>query len=97
MYEKKLMWDREFQDWWSQVGWPQGMSFSLDDMDFDEIADLREASGDIIEAPLLPLRDVVMFPRMVTPLFIGRDRYRITPSSEDRGHCRIEAFRFEVR
>jgi len=74
MYEKKQMWDREFQDWWSQVGWPQSMSFSLDDMDFDEIADLREASGDVIEAPLLPLRDVVMFPRMVTPLFIGRDR-----------------------
>jgi len=74
MYEKRPMWDREFQDWWSQVGWPQGMSFSLDDMDFDEIADLREASGDVIEAPLLPLRDVVMFPRMVNPLFIGRDR-----------------------
>jgi ATP-dependent Lon protease len=74
MYEKKQMWDREFQDWWSQVGWPPGLSFSLDDMDFDETADLREASGDIIEAPLLPLRDVVMFPRMVTPLFIGRDR-----------------------
>jgi ATP-dependent Lon protease len=74
MYEKKQMWDREFQDWWSQVGWPQNMSFSLDDVDFDQIADLREASGDVIEAPLLPLRDVVMFPRMVTPLFIGRDR-----------------------
>jgi ATP-dependent Lon protease len=73
MYEKK-MWDREFQDWWSQVGWPQSMSFSLDDMGFDEIADLREGSGDVIEAPLLPLRDVVMFPRMVAPLFIGRDR-----------------------
>jgi ATP-dependent Lon protease len=74
MYEKRPVWDREFQDWWSQVGWPQGMSFSLDDMDFDEIADLRETTGDIIEAPLLPLRDVVMFPRMVNPLFIGRDR-----------------------
>jgi ATP-dependent Lon protease len=74
MYEKRPMWDREFQDWWSQAGWPQGMSFSLDDMDFGEIEDMREASTDIIEAPLLPLRDVVMFPRMVTPLFIGRDR-----------------------
>jgi ATP-dependent Lon protease len=73
MYEKR-MWDREFQDWWSQVGWPQGMSFSLDDVDFEEIADLQESSGDVIEAPLLPLRDVVMFPRMVAPLFIGRDR-----------------------
>ncbi|GAG36780.1 unnamed protein product, partial [marine sediment metagenome] len=29
---------------------------------------------EVIEAPLLPLRDMVMFPRMVTPLFVGRDR-----------------------
>jgi ATP-dependent Lon protease len=74
MYEKSPMWDREFQDWWAQVGWPQGLSFSLDDIDFDEIEDLRRAPGEVIEAPLLPLRDVVMFPRMVAPLFIGRDR-----------------------
>ncbi|MFB0545307.1 MAG: LON peptidase substrate-binding domain-containing protein, partial [Anaerolineae bacterium] len=26
------------------------------------------------EYPLLPLRDTVVFPRMVTPLFVGRDR-----------------------
>jgi ATP-dependent Lon protease len=74
MYEKNPMWDKEFQDWWTQVGWPQGLSFSLDDIDFDEIEDLHRTSGEIIEAPLLPLRDVVMFPRMVAPLFIGRDR-----------------------
>jgi ATP-dependent Lon protease len=29
---------------------------------------------DIIERPLLPVRDTVLFPRMVTPLFVGRDR-----------------------
>lgn len=29
---------------------------------------------DIIELPLLPLRDVVVFPHMVIPLFVGRDR-----------------------
>jgi len=62
-----------FQDWWSQMGWPQGMPFSLDDMDFEEKG-LHESQGEVIEAPLLPLRDMVMFPRMVTPLFVGRDR-----------------------
>ncbi|MBN1887487.1 MAG: endopeptidase La [Thermoflexales bacterium] len=29
---------------------------------------------DLIECPILPVRDIVLFPRMVTPLFIGRDR-----------------------
>jgi len=67
------MWDREFQDWWSQMGWPQGLPFSLDDVDFDEEG-LHQSPGEAIEAPLLPLRDMVMFPRIVTPLFVGRDR-----------------------
>jgi ATP-dependent Lon protease len=69
------MQSREFQDWWSQMGWSQGMPFSLEDIDFDDEI-LRESSDGIIEAPLLPLRDLVMFPRMVTPLFVGRDRSR---------------------
>jgi len=54
------------------MGWPQGIPFSLDDMDFGTKS-LHEASGETIEAPLLPLRDMVMFPRMITPLFVGRD------------------------
>jgi len=68
-----MMWDRMFQDWWSQMGWSQGIPFSLDDMELGE-EDLHESPGGVIEAPLLPLRDMVMFPRMVTPLFVGRDR-----------------------
>ena len=27
-----------------------------------------------IERPLLPLRDIVVFPHMVIPLFVGRDK-----------------------
>ena len=53
------------------------MPFSPDDLDFDDFEDvepLRESPDGVIEAPLLPLRDMVMFPRMVTPLFVGRDR-----------------------
>ena len=30
--------------------------------------------NDIKDIPLLPLRDVVIFPSVVTPLFVGRDK-----------------------
>jgi ATP-dependent Lon protease len=33
-----------------------------------------KSSQDIIELPLLPLRDVVVYPHMVIPLFVGRDK-----------------------
>jgi len=77
MWEESMMWNQMFQDWWSQMEWSQGMPYVLDDVvDFEEEVerDMHESPGDIIEAPLLPLRDMVMFPRMVTPLFVGRDR-----------------------
>ena len=32
------------------------------------------AMSDILDAPLLPARDTVLFPHMVAPLFLGRDR-----------------------
>ena len=32
------------------------------------------ASNDISELPVLPLRDVVVYPHMVIPLFVGRDK-----------------------
>jgi ATP-dependent Lon protease len=51
------------------------MQFPFDGEDFELAGEgLRETPGRVIEAPLLPLRDMVMFPRMVTPLFVGRDR-----------------------
>ena len=28
----------------------------------------------IVNLPLLPLRDIVVFPSMVIPLFVGRDK-----------------------
>ena len=33
-----------------------------------------EQTTEIIELPLLPLRDVVVFPHMVIPLFVGREK-----------------------
>ncbi len=43
----------------------------------DELYDVPDAEIDddgLVELPLLPLRDLVMFPHMVTPLFVGRER-----------------------
>ncbi len=39
-----------------------------------EIPDAEPDNDGLIELPLLPLRDLVMFPQMVTPLFVGRER-----------------------
>jgi ATP-dependent Lon protease len=55
------------------MGWVQEIPFSLDDLDFDIGEEQMRLDG-VIEAPLLPLRDLVMFPRMVTPLFVTRER-----------------------
>ncbi len=67
-----MIWDKMLYDRWSQMGWFQDMPFSLDDVNFAE-DEIQEPSGEAIEAPLLPLRDMVMFPHMITPLFVGRD------------------------
>ena len=32
------------------------------------------SSSSVIELPLLPLRDVVVYPHMVLPLFVGREK-----------------------
>ncbi|MEM7800341.1 MAG: endopeptidase La, partial [Chloroflexota bacterium] len=44
-----------------------------DDDELDDDTLLLE-EGDIIECPYLPLRDLVLYPQMVMPLFVGRDR-----------------------
>lgn len=43
----------------------------------EELYDVAEAEPDddgLIELPVLALRDMVMFPHMVTPLFVGREK-----------------------
>ncbi len=43
------------------------------DIDTSEL-EIMNAESNVLEYPLLPIRDTVMFPYMVTPLFVGRDR-----------------------
>ena len=45
---------------------------------FEDEFEADDADGDaedtVLECPFLPLRDMVLFPQMVMPLFVGRDR-----------------------
>ena len=69
-----MSWDPEWGEWWMQMGWPQPSPFPLfDEFEFEDAGPSEEAGG-ILEGPLLPLRDLVFFPRMVSPLVVGRDR-----------------------
>ncbi len=43
-------------------------------VDFSELKEAEPDADGLIEAPMIPLRDMVVFPNMVTPLFIGRSR-----------------------
>jgi ATP-dependent Lon protease len=40
----------------------------------NEKKDDKEQGGGVVRMPLLPLRDIVVFPHMVVPLFVGRQR-----------------------
>jgi ATP-dependent Lon protease len=41
--------------------------------DFYNVHDAEPDNTGLIEAALIPLRDLVVYPNMVTPLFVGRD------------------------
>ena len=46
----------------------------LHDSDFEQEAEEREKDVEIPEEiPVLPVRDIVVFPYMILPLFVGRD------------------------
>jgi ATP-dependent Lon protease len=42
-------------------------------MEHDQVK-VSEEQADVVEYPLLPVRDSVVFPHMMIPLFVGRDR-----------------------
>jgi ATP-dependent Lon protease len=41
--------------------------------DFYDVKNAEPDENGLIEAPLIPLRDMVVYPNMVTPLFVGRE------------------------
>ena len=40
----------------------------------DKKDDKDRDPGSVLRVPLLPLRDIIVFPHMVVPLFVGRQR-----------------------
>jgi ATP-dependent Lon protease len=68
-----MTWDQGWQKRWMQMGWSQPGSFPFDEFEIEDEY-LEERAGGVIEGPLLPLRDLVFFPRMVSPLVVGRER-----------------------
>ncbi len=42
--------------------------------DFYHVQDAEANADGLIEAALIPLRDLILYPNMVSPLFVGRDR-----------------------
>ncbi|MDH4209358.1 MAG: LON peptidase substrate-binding domain-containing protein, partial [Anaerolineae bacterium] len=49
-----------------------------------------EEDGDLVEYPLLAVRDAVVFPHLMIPLFVGRDRsLRAVDKALDGDHCII--------
>ena len=66
------MFDKEFREWLMRSELADAMSRRA-----EELSAVSEAAVDasgLIECLLLPLRDMVMFPRMVTPVFVGREK-----------------------
>jgi len=56
-----------------RMGWNQLAPFSFDEFEFNGESPERKADA-VLEGPLLPLRDMVFFPQMVSPLIVARDR-----------------------
>ncbi len=55
----------------------------------EELMDVPEAKADeegLIECPALPLRDMVLFPRMVTPLLVGREKSLAAIAAANSNH-----------
>jgi len=53
-----------------------------------DVTTVCEEESEMVEYPLLPVRDAVVFPHMMIPLFVGRDRsLRAVDEALDSDHC----------
>jgi len=58
---------------WTNYGQEIGHTFSRRSQELYEVEDALQDDEGLIECPILPLRDVVLYPNMVTPLFVSHD------------------------
>jgi ATP-dependent Lon protease len=79
---------RQFEEWLSQGGL-EDFPWDIEEWFDDDILNSEE----LIEVPLLPLRDLVVFPHMVTPLFVGRPRsmQALEAATAGSGHLAVAA------
>jgi ATP-dependent Lon protease len=75
--------DYQFQDWLSGA---DAGEFAWDPMDW---SDEELLADELITLPLIPLRDTIVFPHMVSPLFIGRDRSVRAVNEANNGNGRL--------
>jgi ATP-dependent Lon protease len=75
--------DYQFQDWLSGA---DAGEFAWDPMDW---SDEELLADELITLPLIPLRDAIVFPHMVSPLFIGRDRSVRAVNEANNGNGRL--------
>jgi len=83
------MFDKEYRAMLFRSDFTEAMSRRA-----EELYDLPEAEPDddgLIECALLPLRDMVMFPHMVTPLFVGREKSMAAISAANAGNATLIA------
>lgn len=81
---------QQFEEWLNGAGLGD-LSWDPEEWPGDSLLGLDE----LIEAPLLPLRDLVVFPHMVTPLFVGRTHsmQALDAASIGNGHLIVTAQR----
>ncbi|MEK7278523.1 MAG: LON peptidase substrate-binding domain-containing protein, partial [Chloroflexota bacterium] len=76
--------DGQMPDWLLQAEIAESMRGRA-----EELADVPEAEPDeegLIECPALPLRDMVMFPHMISPLLVGREKSLAAVAAANANH-----------
>jgi len=63
------MYDRDWNPYDNDFG--EGLHRRTEEL--YQVHDLVPDEDGLVEAPVLPLRDVVIYPRMISPLFVGRE------------------------
>jgi ATP-dependent Lon protease len=66
------MTDTDYREWFTRPDLAEAMTRRAEEL--YDVIDAEPDDDGYIELPVLPLRDMVMYPHMVTPLFVGREK-----------------------